>query len=260
MFGQRRRRWAIPGGLALALAAAGLSFLPGAAGSRGKTFFWNTTNSPPLSFMVSEPEFNPPQTPIPPEPYICRSSTSGSATVSVASSGGTAASGTDYTANFSTTVTFPRGRACMGIDLGLLDDENAGSESNTGNVTIDSTLSNPSKGWAIAGPTTETFTVAEEGAAGSGASLSAVKGSPGITLTWTNQGDGVDGWNILRSTSSGGETLLTTQSPNPVNNTTFTYTDTTTTAGTTYFYEVQSENDDLTGFGTTSNESSAMAG
>jgi Fibronectin type III domain len=83
--------------------------------------------------------------------------------------------------------------------------------------------------------------------------LSATAGTTDVSLTWTTPNDGgspIQGYNIYRGTSSGGESALVT---NVQSNS---YSDTTVTAGTTYYYEVTAVNG--VGEGPASNEVSAM--
>lgn len=86
--------------------------------------------------------------------------------------------------------------------------------------------------------------------------LTSAVASPGqVVLNWTlnanNGGASVTSQQVLRSTSSGTETLLHTIS----DGTTLTYTDSTAVNGTTYFYEIESTNS--VGASNPSNELSA---
>ncbi len=82
---------------------------------------------------------------------------------------------------------------------------------------------------------------------------SATGGNNQVVLDWTapssNGGSGITSYTILRGTSSGTETVLTTLVSG------LTYTDTTAVNGTTYFYEVEAVNG--VGTGPVSNEKSA---
>ncbi|MDR3711036.1 MAG: fibronectin type III domain-containing protein [Capsulimonadaceae bacterium] len=62
---------------------------------------------------------------------------------------------------------------------------------------------------------------------------------PNVLLNW-NASAGATSYNILRSTASGSEQVLTSTTPATVTATT--YTDTTVSGGTTYYYEVQAVN------------------
>ena len=83
--------------------------------------------------------------------------------------------------------------------------------------------------------------------------LTAATSGTGVGLSWTTPADGgsaITGYNVLRSTSSGAETLLTTVAAG-----TTTFTDSTAAAGTAYFYKVAATNS--VGVGDLSNEVSA---
>ena len=81
-----------------------------------------------------------------------------------------------------------------------------------------------------------------------------VPGDDQITLNWTDSGHAVNGYNIYRSNSPGGENYTL-----PVNGTTLvsgpSYTDTGLTAGLTYYYTLEAVN--TGGSSTPSNEASA---
>ncbi|HSZ30498.1 MAG TPA: fibronectin type III domain-containing protein, partial [Pseudonocardiaceae bacterium] len=69
---------------------------------------------------------------------------------------------------------------------------------------------------------------------------SAGTGTPVVQLSWTVPADGgspVTGYDILRGTTSGGETYLTSTDPAQTS-----YVDTSVTAGTTYYYQVVAVN------------------
>jgi fibronectin type 3 domain-containing protein len=83
--------------------------------------------------------------------------------------------------------------------------------------------------------------------------LTATAGSSAINLGWTvpnNGGSAITGYRVLRGTTSGAETLLTTLPA-----VTTSYVDTTATPGTAYFYRVAAVNS--IGVGDLSNEVSA---
>jgi fibronectin type 3 domain-containing protein len=79
--------------------------------------------------------------------------------------------------------------------------------------------------------------------------LIATPGSSSVALAWLTV-PGVTSYNVLRGTTSGGETLLTS-----VSSSASTYTDDSVTNGTTYYYEITGTNS--TGTGAPSNEASA---
>jgi fibronectin type 3 domain-containing protein len=83
--------------------------------------------------------------------------------------------------------------------------------------------------------------------------LTAASAAGGVDLSWTAPADGgsaITGYQVLRSTSTGTESLLTTL---PTGTTS--YSDTATTSGTTYYYQVAAVNS--IGVGDPSNEVSA---
>ena len=87
-------------------------------------------------------------------------------------------------------------------------------------------------------------------------SLTASAGSSEVSLSWSDPTStgftSITGYEILRSTSQGQETLLTTVSgANAI-----TYNDTAVTPGTTYYYEVEAVN--AAGSSATSNEANAL--
>lgn len=85
--------------------------------------------------------------------------------------------------------------------------------------------------------------------------ISAVSGGTSITLSWTApppNGDVITSYNILRGTTSGGETSLGTAIQGSTS-----YTDATVTPGTTYYYKVQAVN--VIGTSPSSNEASGNA-
>jgi fibronectin type 3 domain-containing protein len=79
--------------------------------------------------------------------------------------------------------------------------------------------------------------------------LSATAGNESVALSWETV-PGATSYNVLRGTTSGGETQLAT-----VSSSTSTYDDTAVTNGTTYYYEITGVNS--TGTGAPSNEASA---
>jgi hypothetical protein len=87
---------------------------------------------------------------------------------------------------------------------------------------------------------------------------SAVAGNASVTLTWTapgsNGGATITGYNVLRGTTTGGESVT----PIATGVSGLTYTDNGRTNGTTYFYEVEAVNP--VGPSGPSNESSATPG
>ena len=67
--------------------------------------------------------------------------------------------------------------------------------------------------------------------------VSATAGASSVTLSWTYSGSSVTGFQVLRGTTSGGETLLST-----VGSSVLTYTDSAVTAGVRYYYQVKAYN------------------
>ncbi len=103
-------------------------------------------------------------------------------------------------------------------------------------------------------PSSPPVSAAASGTPGTITSLLATNGVNSVVLTWNNLG--ATNFNILRSTTSGGEAQLVNITPSSVNAPTFSYVDPAVTEATLYYYKVQPVNH--YGNGSVSSEVSAI--
>lgn len=133
--------------------------------------------------------------------YVNRSVTKGkSPTVTVASTGGTATAGVDYTA-VNTTVSFPRGQSQTSVCVEILSDH-VGSEPDE-TVALELT-GVTGRGWVLGSPATTTLTVHEMPAPGAPTDLtvsvvSATALVPYVHLTWIAPSSGTVDHYVVRS-------------------------------------------------------------
>lgn len=168
--------------------------------------------------------------------------TNKSATVNLATGGGTATAGVDYT-SYSGTLTFPANSGSLDVPITILNDTQAGE----GDETVTLTLSNPSKGNRIA-TGIATLTIHREPAApapSATVSVPDLSGYPGvpdtgrIRVAWTSGGGSTYGaLKVYRSLNATTWGLIYT----PPNSSIVTYGDTSFTPGVQYYYRVAAFN------------------
>ena len=159
---------------------------------------------------------------------VSRSVRSGTASVHIATSDGTATSG-DYTA-VSQTVSFRGGRNSAVVNIPVTDDSVAEPDEN---LTV--TLSSPSAGYGLTSSSAQvTIDNDDPPDAPTNVDATTFSGSQ-INLSWDPAPDYVTDWDIYRSTISGAEEFVG-------NTTTNSYSDTGLDSETTYYYYVISHN------------------
>jgi hypothetical protein len=136
----RARSIGVAASLAMAIAALALAF-PGVAGAKPvKTITLDSATYTAVPFDNSVTI------------TISRSSTKGRASVTFATSDGTATAGSDYTAT-SVVVNFKSRQSSQTVSVPLL------ANSETANETVNLALSNPSRGWSLGSPNSAVLTI-----------------------------------------------------------------------------------------------------
>ncbi len=134
---------------------------------------------------------------------VTRSASHGPASVTFATSDGTAKAGTDYTA-VTTTVSFRSGQTTATVDVPTSDK----AKLSYGAVTVTLTLSAPSRRWTLGDPGLATLTIDPLALPGAPTNLTAQlvtgSGDPYVALSWTAATGTVDHYEILSSTNTGG--------------------------------------------------------
>jgi len=211
----RRRSVAIAATLAMAIASLGLA-LPGVAGAK-----------PVKTISFSAATYSARKADTSATITVSRSSGSGKARVNFATSDGTATAGTDYTAT-STLVQFKSGQTSQTVTVPLLNGPA------TDDVTINLTLSGPSKGWSLGTQGTAVLTIKVKPAT---PTVTATGDSYDVYLSWGADAK-ADGFVVSRSTTAGGPY---TQIGTPTTNW---FIDPTVDSGTTYYYVVKATSAD----------------
>ena len=162
--------------------------------------------------------------------------------------GGTTTSGQRNLLDFMDASLTKDGRVLVGYADGCLDSCNGSGGTEAQSTAQYATVAYQSTGRGLFSAYDVTPVTAP-----AAATLSLTGTTGGVGLSWTtpaNGGSAITGYQVLRGTTSGGETVLTT-----VPAATTSYVDSTAAAGTTYFYRVAAVNS--VGVGDLSNEVSA---